>query len=64
MDVDIIFKIAAIGVVVGVLHTLVSKAGKEEIGYLLAVVALVVVGFLVFDLVNSFFISIKTMFNL
>ena len=62
MDVDIIFKIAAIGVVVGAPHP-GFEGWKEEIGYLLAVVALVVVGFLP-DLVNSFFISIKTMFTL
>ena len=34
MDIDLIFKIAGIGMVTAVLHTVLSKAGKEEYAYL------------------------------
>ncbi len=64
MGVEMIFKIAAIGIIVGILHTVVAKSGKEELGYLVALVGLVVVAYMVFDLMSEFFDSIKTMFNI
>ncbi len=62
MDVDLIFKIAAIGILVAVLNLLLSRAGRDEQALLTTIAGLVVVLVLLvrqiaglFDLIRSLF---------
>lgn len=64
MDVDIIFKIAGLGIVVGVLHTVLAKAGKEEFAYLTTLVGIVIVLGVVINLVAKLFDNVKVLFRL
>ena len=48
MDVDLVFKIAAIGILVAVLNILLSRAGRDEQALMTTIAGLVVVLVLVF----------------
>lgn len=64
MSVDLIFRIAAIGIIVAVLHQLLSRAGREEIATMITIAGLVIVLFMIIDLVNELFQSVKQVFDL
>lgn len=64
MDVDLIFKIAAIGIVIAVLNTVLIRSGKEEYAYLTTLVGVVVVLGVVIRLVSELFNDVKALFNL
>jgi stage III sporulation protein AC len=64
MNIDLIFKIAAIGIVVSVLNQVLIRAGREEMAMMTTLTGIVVVLLLVIDLVSDLFRSIKTIFRL
>lgn len=64
MNVDIIFKIAAIGIVITVLNQVLIKAGREEQATFITLVGVVVVLTMVINLVSNLFDTVKTMFQL
>lgn len=64
MNVDIIFKIAAIGIVVTILNQVLIKAGREEQAMLTTLVGVVVVLTMVINLITNLFDTVKTMFQL
>lgn len=64
MDVDIIFKIAGMGMVVAVLHIVLDKSGKEEYAFLTTLVGIVIVLGVVINLVAKLFDNVKVLFRL
>jgi stage III sporulation protein AC len=64
MGVDIIFKIAAIGILVSVVNQILKHSGKDEIATLTTLAGLVIVLLMVIDLINELFTTIRTMFFL
>jgi len=64
MDVDLIFKIAAIGIVVSALNLLLRHSGREELAMMTTIVSIVVVLMLVISLISNLFTAVKTMFQL
>lgn len=64
MSVDLIFRIAAIGIIVAVLSQLLNKAGREEIATMLTIAGLVLVLFMVIDLISDLFNTVKQVFDL
>lgn len=64
MDVDFIFKIAAIGIIVTVLHQLLVRSGREEQAMLTSLAGLVVVLLMVVKAISDLFMSVKGMFGL
>ena len=50
MDIDIIFKIAAVGILVAILNQLLNKAGKEEIAMMTTIAGLIIVLLMVIDI--------------
>jgi len=64
MDIDFVFKIAAIGMLVTVLQQVLSRAGRDDIATLTALSGLVIVLVMVMNLVAEFFSSVKAMFQL
>ncbi len=64
MDVDLIFKIAAIGIIVSVLNQVLVRSGREEQGMIVVLAGLLCTLSLVITQVSSLFDSIKTMFGL
>ncbi len=64
MDIDLIFKIAGIGILVAIIHTLLAKSGKEEYAYIVTLVGLVIVFGVVANLVSKLFDNLKILFRL
>ena len=64
MDVDLIFKIAAIGIVVAVLNQVLSRAGRDGQAMMTTLAALVVVLMMVVQEIASLFDMVKTLFRL
>ena len=64
VQMDLLFKLAGLGVVVAVLCQVLARAGREELSTLVTVVGLVIALFLVVDLVADLFSSLQSIFAL
>ena len=64
MDVDFIFKIAAIGIIVTVLHQLLVRSGREEHAMLTTLAGLLVVLMMIVGAIADLFSEIKGLFGL
>jgi stage III sporulation protein AC len=64
MSIDIVFKIAAIGILISVLNQLLTRAGREDIALLTSIAGLVIVLLMVIDIVSNLFETIKRIFGL
>lgn len=64
MSVDLVFRIAAIGILVAVMHQLLVKAGRDDMATMTTIAGLVIVLLMVVDLVSNLFDSIKRIFGL
>ena len=63
-DVDVLFKIAAIGIAIALLNLILTKAGREEEAMMTTLAGLIVVLFWVVQYINELFTMIQSMFNL
>ena len=64
MDVDLIFKIAAIGILVAVLNLLLVRSGREEQALMTTLAGLVVVLMMLVQQISDLFELVKTLFSL
>ena len=64
MDVDLIFKIAAIGILVAVLNQLLVRSGREEQAMLTTLAGLIVVLTMVVTEISDLFRMVKSVFGL
>ena len=64
MDVNLLFKIAGIGIIVAVLHQILTKAGREDQAMMTTLAGLVIVLTMVIKEISTLFSTVKTMFNL
>ena len=64
MEVDLIFKIAAIGILVAVLNQVLSRAGRDEQAMMTTLAGLVVVLMMVVREIAELFELVKTLFRL
>ena len=64
MDVDLIFKIAAIGILVAVLNQLLIRSGREDQATITTLAGLVVVLSMLVQQISALFVTIKALFAL
>ena len=64
MDVDLIFKIAAVGILVAVLNLLLSRSGRDEQALMTTLAGLVVVLVIIVREISELFSLIKSLFGL
>ena len=64
MDVDLIFKIAAIGIIVAVLSQVLIRSGREEQAMLTTLAGLIVVLSLIVVEISDLFRTVKSVFGL
>jgi len=64
MNVELIFQIAAIGILVAVLNQLLIRSGREEQAMMTTLAGLVVVLFIIVNQISALFETIKSVFNL
>ena len=63
MDVELIFKIAAIGILVAVMNILLQKSCRDELALMTTITALVVVMTVVVQKISELFSLIRSLFN-
>lgn len=64
MTVDVVFKIAAIGILVAVLGQVLTRAGREDVAMLATLAGLIVALVMVVNLISDFFGSVRSIFSL
>ena len=64
MEINIVFRIAAVGSLVAVLHQVLMRAGREEQAMLTTLAGLVVVLFWVIQYISQLFDTVQTLFQL
>lgn len=63
MDVDMIFKIAAIGIIVAVLNQLLTRSGREDQALLTTIAGLIVALMMIISEISGLFETIKQVFG-
>ena len=64
MSVNLLFKIAAVGILVSVLTQVLKHSGREEEAFLTSLAGLLLVLFWVIPYLNDLFVSVKELFSL
>lgn len=64
MEVDLIFKIAAIGIIVSVLNQVLIRSGREEQAMLTTLAGLIVVLMMIIPKISQLFDTVKSVFRL
>lgn len=62
MDIDLIFKIAAIGIIVAILNQVLSRSGRDEQATMTSLAGLVVVLMLIAQKISDLFTLVKELF--
>lgn len=64
MEIDLVFKIAAIGIIVAVLNQLLIRSGREDQAMMTTLAGLVVVLSIIVKQISVLFVTIKSLFAL
>ena len=64
VSVDLIFKMAAIGILLAIIHKILDKAGKEDWAFLANLVGVILALTIIVKEIDKLFETVKTMFNL
>lgn len=64
MDINLIFRIAGIGILISVLNMVLKQAGKEEQAQMLTLAGVVIVLFMVIQLIERLFSNVRSVFGL
>ena len=64
MQVDVLFKLAGLGVVVAVISQILTRAGREELSMLVTVAGLVIALLMVVNMVSELLTAVKSIFQL
>ena len=63
MDIDLIFKIAAVGIIVSILNQVLSRSGRDEQATMTTLAGLVVVLVMIAQEISNLFDLVKTLFH-
>ena len=64
MDIEFIFKIAAIGIIIAVLNTVLIRSGREEQAMLTTLAGVIVVLMMIIPQISNLFSTVKSLFDL
>lgn len=64
MDINLIFRIAAVGILVSVVGQVLKHSGREELAFLTSLAGLVLVLFWIVPYISELFNAIKSLFSL
>lgn len=64
MDIDLLFKIAALGIIISIIHKLLTQSGREEQALMVTVLGLVIVMIIVVDKIYELFVIIKSLLEI
>ena len=64
MDINILLKIAGVGILIAVVHQILSKAGREDQAMMTSLAGMIIVLTMVVKEIGSLFETVRTVFNL
>lgn len=64
MDIDIVFKIASIGIIAAILHMVLDKAGKKDIANITSIAAVIVALYMMIQMLAELLVQVKSVFSL
>lgn len=64
MEIDLIFQIAGIGIIVAVMNMILSRSGRDEQALMITIAGLVIVLFMVVNKIAELFETVKTVFGI
>lgn len=64
VDIEIIFKIAAIGILTAVINQILKLSGKEEITTFVTLAGIIIVLFTIVDMISDLFNTVKALFSI
>ncbi|MCH5155554.1 MAG: stage III sporulation protein AC [Clostridiales bacterium] len=64
MDINIIFKIAAVGLITAIINQVLKKSDKDEIAMLVTLAGLVTVLIMIVNMIGQLFDTLKTVFGM
>ncbi len=64
MNIDLLFKIAGIGIIIAVLHQILSKAGREDQAMMTSLAGMIIVLTVIIKEISELFATVRTVFNL
>ena len=64
MEIDLLLKIAGIGILVSVINQILGKSGREEQAMLVTITGLIIVLMMVVNEISMLFTTVKSVFNL
>ena len=63
MEIDLVFKIAAVGIIISILNQVLSRTGREEMATMTTLAGLVVVLMIVVQRISDLFQLVKDLFQ-
>jgi len=64
VGIDLIFRIAAIGILAAVVSSILKQSGKDELSTLVSLAAVIVSLLIVIDMISELFNTVRTLFQL
>ncbi|MBE5780588.1 MAG: stage III sporulation protein AC [Clostridiales bacterium] len=64
MSIDLVFRLAAIGIIVAILNQLLSRTGRDDMATMVTIAGLILALFMVMDLISELFSSVKRIFDI
>ena len=64
MNIDLIFKIVAVGIIVAILNSLLSKSGRDEQAMMVTIAGLIIVLLVIAQEIGALFTALKSLFDL
>lgn len=64
MNIDLLFKIAGIGIIIAVLHQILTKAGREDQAMMTSLAGMIIVLTVIIKEISELFATVRTVFNL
>ncbi len=64
MDINIIFKVGAIGLIIAIFTQILSQTKREEQAMFVTIAGVIVVMAIILSMLNQLFNEVKTMFNI
>jgi stage III sporulation protein AC len=64
MSIDIVFRIAAIGIIIAILNQVLVRSGRDDIATMVTIAGIVIVLMMVISIIGDLFSSIKSVFGL
>lgn len=63
MEVELLFKVAGVGIIVSILNQILSKSGREEQAMIVTITGLIIVLMMVISQISTLFNAVKSAFG-